>query len=78
MFTKLLTAIGIICLLIIVFPEAKNAYDIFITDMLALTSVSSGLAYIILTTMPYWVIAAVLFRVGMMIFGKSVRMGGRR
>lgn len=77
--TKLLTGIGIICLLIIVFPEGKSAYDSFITDMLAITGITSGLAYIMLTTLPYWVIGAVLFRVAMMIFGsKSNRMGGRR
>lgn len=76
MLTKLLTGIGIICLLIIVFPEAKNAYDDFITVMLGITGITSGFAYIILTTLPYWCIAAVLFRVAMMIFGKSDRMGG--
>ena len=67
MFTKFLIGMGMICLLIIVFPDAKSAYDSFITDMLALTSVSSGLGYIILTTLPYWVLGAVLFRVTMMI-----------
>jgi len=63
MFNKALSVATILALLVLLFPDGKDAYDTFITAMLDATSVSSGFAYLLLTNLPYFVLGAVVFRV---------------
>lgn len=59
---KFLIGIVFVCLFIMVFPDAKTAWDSFITTILEATSVSGGLTYLILTNMPLLVILAAIVK----------------
>ena len=63
MFNKLLTVGTILAMLVILFPDGKVAYDSAIADLLDITGITGGFTYLIFTTLPYWVIGAVIFRV---------------
>ena len=49
------TVMGVagLAIFVLVFPDAKDAYDLFASDMLAITGITGGLSYLIITSMPY-------------------------
>ena len=71
MLNKALAVATMLALFLIIFPDAKTAYDSFITTMLEITGITGGLAYLMLTTLPYWVIGAVIFRVVMTLIKRD-------
>ncbi len=53
-----IAGIALILMAVLVYPVAQPVVTSFVTDALALTTVSSGLDYIIISTVPYWGLAA--------------------
>ena len=67
-------ALAGLAIFVLVFPEAKTAYDSFVTAMLAVTGITGGVSYMILTSMPYFIIATVIAKALWSLFHKK-RMG---
>jgi len=76
MFNKILSVSMILALLLLLFPDGKIAYDSFIINMLAETSIGSGFTYLLLTNLPYFVLAAVIFRVIWTLIRRDRPTGG--
>jgi len=73
---KWIIGIGMLALFVMVFPDAKTAWDSFITAALEATGVTTGIAYLLLTNVPYFAIAALIFRVVMALLRR--KPGGSR
>ena len=43
-----------LAMIVIVYPSLKPVIESFVSDMLGVTSVTSGFSYFLLDTMPYW------------------------
>jgi len=43
-----------LAMIVVVYPTLKPVIESFVSDMLGVTSVTSGFAYFIIDTMPYW------------------------
>ena len=62
-----------LAIFILVFPDGKTAYDSFITNMLAITGITGGISYMILTSLPYIIIVTVFAKAIWSLFHRGVR-----